>query len=49
VLTCRTVLLHPAPVHACCRMQRRVDAGAACISLKQHPYFYTVGMQCAEL
>jgi len=32
-----------------CRMQRRVDAGAACISLKKHPYFYTVGMQCAEL
>lgn len=30
-------------------MQRRVDAGAACISLKKHPYFYTVGMQCAEL
>lgn len=29
-------------------MQRRVDAGAACISLKQHPYFYSVGMQCAE-
>eukprot|EP00878_Enallax_costatus_P022759 GHUV01024166.1.p1 GENE.GHUV01024166.1~~GHUV01024166.1.p1 ORF type:complete len:144 (+),score=39.25 GHUV01024166.1:943-1374(+) len=30
-------------------MQRRVDAGAACISLKQYPYFYHVGMQCASL
>eukprot|EP00879_Flechtneria_rotunda_P020125 GHRR01021165.1.p1 GENE.GHRR01021165.1~~GHRR01021165.1.p1 ORF type:complete len:199 (+),score=60.92 GHRR01021165.1:179-775(+) len=30
-------------------MQRRVDAGAACVSLKQHPYFYHVGMQCASL
>ncbi|KAF8061067.1 dihydrolipoyllysine-residue succinyltransferase component of 2-oxoglutarate dehydrogenase complex 2 [Scenedesmus sp. PABB004] len=30
-------------------MQRRVDAGAACISLKQHPAFYHVGSQCAEL
>eukprot|EP00775_Hariotina_reticulata_P003391 gene3391-3665_t len=28
-------------------MQRQVDAGAACISLKKHPYFYDVGMQCA--
>ncbi|WIA43870.1 hypothetical protein OEZ86_010283 [Tetradesmus obliquus] len=28
-------------------MQRQVDAGANTVSLKQTPYFYTVGMQCA--
>jgi hypothetical protein len=39
-------LLLAAVLH--CRMQRQVDAGANTVSLKQAPYFYTVGMQCAS-